>query len=382
MTNLTLEDSRYDRQERIWWWDQSKLRESRVLVIGAGALGNEIVKNLALVGVGHIDIVDMDRIEHSNLARCALFRDADEGRFKSEVLAEAAALINPEVTIRAFVHPVQQFGIARLRDYDLAIGGLDNREARLWVNQAARLIGMYWVDGAIEGLQGVVRVFGPDGPCYECTLGEVDRQLLSHRRSCALLSPEAIEGGRTPANATSASVVAALEVQEAIKILVGRIELVALEGSAWRMEGETMLTSVMSYFEDPNCMAHDRATRWIDLPTGVRSLAAACSYVEAELNSPIEVLYLPDDLIVIEQCSSCGAGERIVGLRGVLPNGAGQCDGCGGERSATAQSALSSSEPLVSEDMSNWFWPSSEAVSVRVKDEYVHLAIGVRDDTD
>jgi adenylyltransferase/sulfurtransferase len=62
MSTLVLDDSRYARQTLITWWDQEKLRDSRVLVVGAGALGNEIVKNLTLVGVGTIEIVDMDNI--------------------------------------------------------------------------------------------------------------------------------------------------------------------------------------------------------------------------------------------------------------------------------------------------------------------------------
>ena len=70
--DLTKKD-KYNRQKGITWWDQSALRASHVLVVGAGALGNEIVKNLALVGVGKISIVDMDQIEHTNLARCVFF---------------------------------------------------------------------------------------------------------------------------------------------------------------------------------------------------------------------------------------------------------------------------------------------------------------------
>ena len=105
--DLELNEDRYARQTLIKWWDQSALRKSNVLVVGAGALGNEIVKNLALVGVGNISIVDMDHIENSNLARCIFFRDDDTGKPKAEILARAASKINPDITTSHFVMPVQ-----------------------------------------------------------------------------------------------------------------------------------------------------------------------------------------------------------------------------------------------------------------------------------
>lgn len=376
MSQAVMQESRYDRQERIWWWDQTKLRSARVLVVGAGALGNEVVKNLALVGVGFIDVVDMDRIEHSNLARCALFRDRDEGRLKAEALVDAAADINPDVELRAFSCRVQELGSAFLRGYDVIIGALDNREARLWVNQVARLWGMYWIDGAIEGLQGIVRVFGPEGPCYECTLGEVDRQMLSHRRSCALLAPEALVGGRTPTNATSASVIAALEVQEAIKILVERHELLALVGAAWRLEGETMLTSLVSYPEDPNCLAHDRVESVIDLETPAASLQHACEQVEKLTGEAVQTMYLLDDLIIVDPCEQCEDSQKVVGLRSVMPEGAGQCAVCGAEREIQAQSSIDRSEALLSEPLTAWLWPRSEVVAFRQDSAFHHAAVG------
>ena len=112
-----LTQSRYDRQERITWWDQDKLTKSRVLVVGAGALGNEIVKNLALVGVGNITIVDMDLIEHTNLSRCVFFRDGDEGKFKAEVLASRAEELNPEIAIDSIPKPVQFLGDGYLANF-------------------------------------------------------------------------------------------------------------------------------------------------------------------------------------------------------------------------------------------------------------------------
>src|SRR5881275_2991994 len=83
-------DERFSRFGLIAWWDQKKLAEARVLVIGAGALGNEIIKNLALLGVGNIFIADRDRIENSNLSRSILYRESDNGTFKASAAARAA----------------------------------------------------------------------------------------------------------------------------------------------------------------------------------------------------------------------------------------------------------------------------------------------------
>ncbi|HAV20946.1 MAG TPA: thiamine biosynthesis protein ThiF, partial [Firmicutes bacterium] len=90
ITVADLEEDRYSRLRLIPWWDQSKLKNAKVMVVGAGALGNEVIKNLALVGVGNILIIDMDIIENSNLSRSVLFRAEDCGRLKAEVAAERA----------------------------------------------------------------------------------------------------------------------------------------------------------------------------------------------------------------------------------------------------------------------------------------------------
>src|SRR5688500_19962976 len=86
-------DEQHDRFHRfrlIRWWDQAKLARAKVLVIGAGALGNEIIKNLALLGVGNILVVDLDRVENSNLSRSILYRATDNGTSQAEAAARAA----------------------------------------------------------------------------------------------------------------------------------------------------------------------------------------------------------------------------------------------------------------------------------------------------
>jgi adenylyltransferase/sulfurtransferase len=188
------EEDRFDRFRLIGWWDQQRLRAARVVVIGAGALGNEIIKNLALLGVGQLFIADRDRIERSNLSRSVLFRDADCGRSKAEVAAERARELYPEMRVQAFDgNVVYDLGLGVFRWADVIIGGLDNREARVAINQAAAKLGKPWIDGAIERLDGVARVFdAATGPCYECTMSDVDWKMLAARRSCALLTRDEI----------------------------------------------------------------------------------------------------------------------------------------------------------------------------------------------
>src|SRR3954452_14550562 len=93
--NAPGDEDRFDRFRLISWWEQAKLTRAKVLVIGAGALGNEIIKNLALLGIGNLFIADLDRIENSNLSRSILFRESDNGAFKAEVAARRAKEIFP-----------------------------------------------------------------------------------------------------------------------------------------------------------------------------------------------------------------------------------------------------------------------------------------------
>src|SRR5437016_6216452 len=153
------EGDRFSRFHMIGWWDQRKLSRAKVLVIGAGALGNEIIKNLALLGVGNVFVVDRDAIEGSNLSRSVLFRAEDCGRLKADVAVAAAKNVYPGLHARAFNgNVVYDVGLGLFRWADVIIGGLDNREARVAINRAASRAGKVWIDGAIERLDGVARV--------------------------------------------------------------------------------------------------------------------------------------------------------------------------------------------------------------------------------
>jgi len=372
---IALEDGRYHRQELISWWDQERLGSSRVLIVGAGALGNELCKALALLGVGRLEIVDMDRIEHSNLARCVLFRDGDEGEHKAEVAARAVTVLNPEVVAVGHTCSVQRLGLGFFADVDLVVAGLDSREARLWVGRACRKLGLPWVDGAIEGLRGLARVFLPEGACYECTLGEADFALLEQRRKCALLSAQQMSTGMTPTNATTASIIAAVEAQEAVKLLVGRDDLLALRNSAWMFTGETLETYHVMYVEDEWCAAHDRYEELhpYRVADGPR-LSDVVDAARTQLGGA-DALVLEDDLVLAVRCHDCGYRRDVVRSRGSLRPGDGECPRCGQVLTIEASSAFAADDSRLETRIGDLGFPLRDVITVRSGNERFHVVL-------
>ena len=93
LTENDFAEDKYSRFRLIPWWDQERLSNANIMVVGAGAIGNELIKNLTLLGIGKILIVDMDAIENTNLTRSVLYRAKDVGRFKADVAAERAMIL-------------------------------------------------------------------------------------------------------------------------------------------------------------------------------------------------------------------------------------------------------------------------------------------------
>src|SRR5207302_8569299 len=131
---------------------------------------------------------DLDRIEESNLSRAVLYRSDDVGKFKADAAASAYKSLAPDATVHSLVaNVVHGCGLGLFEWSDVILAGLDNREARLWINRSAWKVNRPWIDGAIEGISGVARVFLPGKPpCYECAVGEVNGALLGQRLCCNL----------------------------------------------------------------------------------------------------------------------------------------------------------------------------------------------------
>lgn len=378
--DLTAPDGRYDRQELISWWDQRRLADARVLVVGAGALGNELVKNLALLGVGDITVVDMDTIENSNLARCVLFDQADEGRLKAEVVAERGVALNPDIRVTAITHDVRLgIGVGAYRDFDVVLGGLDNREARLHVNRCCWKTGTPWVDGAIEGLMGVMRVFvPPESGCYECTLSENDFALLAQRKACSLLSRDDMLSGKVPTTVTSASIVAGMQAQEAVKLLHADVMPYEFAGKGVAYNGMTHDTYVVTYPRVDECMSHDTydPSLWVTQANDGTTLGDLNARAGALLGAPA-VLDFEQDLITHLDCTECDNSERLMRPLAGVPSSTAICPGCGQERvPRLVHSADESADTdLLSTPLGELGLPPNDVITARTDDARVFFVL-------
>ena len=203
------------------WFKKEKVKNARVLVAGAGALGNEVVKNLALFGIGQIYVVDFDQIEISNLTRSVLFReeDAHNHSFKSEIVAKRAMEINSQIKVTPIVGNLfSEVGFGLYKSVDVIIGCLDSRIARYLLNRLAMRAGKTWIDGSIENMTGVVRVYTPGISCYECGLSREEFNNIMLRTGCADVVRMQGNAGRVATTPISASIVGAMQVQEAMPI--------------------------------------------------------------------------------------------------------------------------------------------------------------------
>ncbi len=303
------------------------MAKSKVVVIGAGALGNEIIKNLALLGVGNLFIADLDHIENSNLSRSILYRQADNGLPKAEVAARAARDIYPHMNVHFFTgNIIYDLGVGVFRWADVVFGGLDNREARLAINRNCYRVGRPWIDGAIEQIQGVARVFVPDGPCYECTMSELDWQLLQKRRSCNLLSREEMEGGKTPTTPTISSIVAGAQCQEAVKLLHG---LPTINGRGWQFDGWNTDSYQIEYQRKEDCYSHEAVENVVELDASAHHLTARelLEHARSALGADAEIELARD---VLEQliCPKCGDQETIFASLGKVSTSKAYCPRC------------------------------------------------------
>ncbi len=194
---------------------QKRLKNARVLVIGAGGLGSPALMYLAAAGVGTLGIVDFDTVDESNLQRQIIHGQSDVGKSKAQSAKESVAEINPYVQVVLHTERLDSSNVLEIfSQYDLIIDGTDNFATRYLVNDAAVLLGKPYVWGSIYRFDGQASVFWPaayDGtaPCYRCLYPEPPPPGMV---------PSCAEGGVLGVLCAS---IGSIQVTEAIKLLTG-----------------------------------------------------------------------------------------------------------------------------------------------------------------
>ncbi|MEX1248440.1 MAG: ThiF family adenylyltransferase [Anaerolineales bacterium] len=331
----------------ISWWERDKVRDAKVMVVGAGALGNEVVKNLALMGLGNIYVVDFDKIEAANLSRSILFREKDSGREKALLAAARAKEINPDINVQ-YLHGdvTTDIGLGVFRRMDVIVGCLDNREARLAVNRFAYWMNKPWVDGAIQELLGLVRVFVPgEGACFECTLTEQARRDLALRYSCPLLARQNILLGKVPTTPTIASIIGAMQSQEALKLIH---DMPVEAGKVTHFNGYTNHLHTTAYLPDENCESH-----WIYGEINEQPLRAASTtlremleVIRADLGSDA-ILELDEELVLSLNCLNCNTTEQVLKPMSDVSFETGHCPTCGQMRDVNLTHTITGDEDFL-----------------------------------
>jgi sulfur-carrier protein adenylyltransferase/sulfurtransferase len=220
---------------------QKRLKNAKVLAVGAGGLGSPTLMYLAAAGVGTLGIVEFDTVDESNLQRQIIHGQSDIGRPKAESARDSIKEINPLVNVVIHNEALTNDNVFQIfEQYDLIVDGTDNFATRYLVNDAAVLLGKPYVWGSIYRFDGQASVFWAEhGPCYRCLYPEPPPPGMV---------PSCAEGGVLGVLCAS---IGAIQVTEAIKLLTGIGE--PLVGRLTVYDALEMTYRTIKVRKDPNC---------------------------------------------------------------------------------------------------------------------------------
>lgn len=355
---------RYGRQKMIPGWNQQALAQSFVLVLGAGALGNEIVKNLALIGVGTILIVDFDLVEATNLSRAVLFSQEDIGRSKAEVLARNTQKLNPDIAV-CFIHGniLHDIGLGYFRKADLIIGGLDNIAARAHASTYSALAGKPYLDAGLWEFGGEVRwFFSGQTACFECTLSHRDRDSI--RYSCTGFQSE-LPSPAIPTTLAPAAIIGGMTAQEAYFYLTGSREIKAGEALVYNGYHIELRRSKLPL--NPTCPNHVTAayTPVKQIPYSAHTITAKTLFELAERQlEDASMLILGRDVLAYLYCQICKEKEIYMMLINKVPESKATCQICGFHREVKMISTLGRKDSLVEFRLDELGIPKGEVITI------------------
>lgn len=314
MIEAIIDADRYARQRIIPGWDQGRLAKASVIVVGVGALGNEVAKNLALAGVGRLILCDPDTVSVSNLSRTALLQPTDVGRSKAAVAAASLRALVPGVIAEPRATDLGSgIGLGEFADAAAVLSCVDTIRARMRLLGRCALTGSPLVDGGTHPSGGEVRVrLAPEEACYGCTLSAHERGVSDLPWSCFGMTTD----GPQAAHIATTALVASWATLAAINVIFGTppaYRMLAIDAVGGR-------TAPVIFERDPNC-PHHRPLSGPVMTTPVSN--------QATLGELLATLDPGDEPFVWERFSlgpRCGTCSRST----AEPPATGKCGRCGG----------------------------------------------------
>jgi adenylyltransferase/sulfurtransferase len=371
MPELRIVDRTHDRYHSLAIssvWKLAEIRESRALVVGVGALGNEVCKNLAMMGVKLIVVLDRDTVETANLSRSVFFREKDHGRPKPDVISERLLELNPDVAVVKLTGDLDsELGLGLIRRMDMVFSCLDSRLARRSVNRMCAKIGKTWVDGAMEDLLGEVAVYVPgQGPCYECTLTQAEKTRIAETASCRGIALRNIKLGKVPTTPTMGSVIAALQVQEGVKVLHGDLKN-SLAGKRLVINCNINDFYVTASTRSEDCEGHEQFGPVTEVKEFTAKSTSARDLLERfkEDTGDDGFVELGREVVAEIRCMGCGEVEVLGQLLRKLDEGQLRCRKCDSPRDPVTTHVVKADDKWIDWPLSQLGIPSFDVLGVR-----------------
>lgn len=304
---------RYLRHALIDWFPQQAVHDAKVAIVGCGAVGNEVAKNLALLGIGHIDLYDFDTIEIHNLTKSVLFRESDVGLNKVDVAKQRLIELEPSITIDAYHGDVWELlSFELLESYSCVMCCVDNFEARIKLNRLCLLTGTPLINTGIDSKYCQIEAY-PFGnvnetACYECSLPLTVYEKVQERYSCGWLKKVAYEEKKIPTTILTSSITGSLATSFAMGFIKGDINDGSTRVLLNSMTGQSSLSVLATSEQCPCCSEISSKPQIISCSRDLISL-------DSDVSLNFDALVTSGDpMIVSAECSRCGRKDESVEL--------------------------------------------------------------------
>ena len=298
---------RYLRHSLIDWFPLERVQNCRIAIVGCGAIGNEVAKNLALLGIGNIDLYDYDIIETHNLTKSVLFREEDVGRMKAQIAAVRLRELNPDISVSAHHGDFwDTLSLLKMNIYSSIIGCVDNFEARVRLNFLCRATCSNFIDTGIDSKFGQVSIFpykyNTSASCYECSLPYSVYARMQERYSCGWLRNLAFIEKKIPTTVITASLAGSLAASKALQLIVNEEPTNSLRLFANSFTGEIVISEIEKNNECPCCSSLGKTI-------SITSKNPSVDIVVSNFTNKNQIISTSEPILISMRCVKCNRGN-------------------------------------------------------------------------